>query len=281
MVIRIPRPKRGHRSADQRGAMTLVELLVAGVIGLAVLAMAGEMLSVMSSATLSTQSKVDAEVKARQSLDDVMRYMRAGAPLGGCSRWSASTATINKMAASDMGKCLSFSYAPTPLTEASPTQLEMYAYTAQTGEQAGYAPDKVRYTLSQTTETRDGVSQAVAYLTVSVSEAASGASMQRAYCAAYNNTTGDCAGATSPWPANPTATYRFEVAPDTTLGSPQFTYLDSGGNAGSTLTASTVRLVMIDLGVQYKGPNRTPATFAYRADVAIRTGAYRAQETGS
>jgi hypothetical protein len=260
--------------------MSLVELIVVGVLGLVVLTMAGTMLSIMTRASTATSSKIEAELKTRQSLDDAMRYLRNSASVAKCDRWKVDSATSTDYSRpASMANCIRFGGTVSPVLYATASEFDVLAYVdGSTPDNASSAPDILTFKIDAGT--------------LKVGKLNGGdVSVLAAYCVLKNSTTGDCAkagpggnrspGASDIWPSTTTTGLRSGLAGlATTLwtidvsSASAFTFLDGTGNAPVTPQSADVKAVVVDIGAKFKDANNTEQTFVYRATASIRGASF-------
>lgn len=277
-LIRRVRAVVRRRARDERGAFTLTELLLVGSLSLIVLAISASTLATMTDLSTTTRNKIDAEVRARQSMDAAMRYLRNAVPLSQCQRWLPDMpAGTDKTVANNMKYCESYTQTQSAISVANATDLVFYAYSGDDKTSPGIAPEKFQLSISGTTLSIKR------YSLVQPNPSLSPSSMWAAACSAI--TTSGCP-ATKPtvWSTTPTTIASFEVA----SGS-GFTYLNGSGAtvtpSATGTTTSPIRTVLVDLTMAFvsKRPTNGSTTkyFAYHASASLRGALYEDDRQGA
>jgi Tfp pilus assembly protein PilW len=278
---------RRARQRDQRGAFSLTELVLVGVLSLIVLTMATTMLTTMTGFATETSNQNEAQLRARQSLDTAMRYLRNAVPLARCTRWSATTpSNVDPSNPSAMKHCGGLS-AAVPAVNREGSDFVFYAYSADTDPvgstvNSSRAPD--RFTVTVTPGTPQG------QLTIVRQRASTEMSMLAATCQVEP---ASCSGIsprpTDVWESSSTTIATLEVA----NGTP-FSYI--GKNGGTNPIDDEIRTVLVDLTVYYEGKptpgytcgpttpclnNKPRKQIAYNASASIRGAVYSDDKAGN
>lgn len=264
-MVTIVRQIRARRR-NQRGAMSVVEVIVASSLGLMVLAFVGTLFSTLSFGAMATGKRTDAEVQTREALDGAMRYLRNSVPLASCAHWSRDFSNGSKYDAANAKYCARFVSDSAVVVAVSPTSFTTYAYADATDVSSGAAPERLTFTIAPAgTGSTLTVSKAAFVPVIGVATG----SMSAAKCSAVGvGSSAECpVGASFGAWGTPTTLWSISVAPNSV-----FQFLNDAGSV--TTDPTKVRTVIVDLSVAFN-PNQAQAkylesTFPYYASVALR-----------